>query len=621
MRGLSIRGRGAIAVLCVAACGALFGAAPSRADEAVADSTAPAASDSARAWPVVVAIHVEGVPRDAREWIDAAWRTLAGARALPVELARVADGTLARLAAEGRLDAVCRIALHPAADSLADHAELHARYEVRDVAVVRGAEVAGTRAIAADEARRLLGLSDGELFSAARFQEGAGELLSKYEQAGYPFARITPRDFAADPALRLRVIVDEGASTRVTGLAAQGNDATRESFIAREMLLGVGDPWNPRALERGRARLLRTGLFRTIAPPYPLVEEDGSGVRVGLVVEEAPANRIEGVFGFNQGEGSQESFFSGYLDLLLKNLGGVGRRVAVRWERRAQDARELRLAYREPWLPLVPAAAEFDLRRTFRDSTYARTEAACRVEVPLTAAASLTASIARDSWSPGEREPATIPTSTRTRGGGGVRWSATDDPVNASRGFDLELSADYASKRVEPIVSRGDSTASPAGGGAAPSIDVSEWIGHAAVAVFVPLGGPHLVRLGASGSAIASDEEIVPDYEQFFLGGARTLRGYDEDRFQGDKVAVVSAEYRFRLGGRSRVFLFVDQGYVTFERAAPGGGATRDEATPLGWGAGLQTDSRLGVMGVGVGIPEGEGLSAARVHVSIAQEF
>ncbi|MFN0150605.1 MAG: outer membrane protein assembly factor [bacterium] len=609
-----------IAARCVIVCAAAAIASDARAVGAGADSAFVAANDSAGAWPTVVAVRIETESRDAQGWLESEWKSLAGARAIPSDVARVADRTLDRLAAEGRLESACRISLHPAADSVASHAELRVVYDIREPVALRGAEVSGARAISPDEARRLLGITDGEVFSSARFQRGAGELLEKYEQAGFPFARVTPRDFAADPEMRLRVIVDEGASASVTGLIAQGNDGTRTSFIAREMLLRIGEAWNPRALERGRARLLRTGLFRAVAPPYPLVEEDGAGVRVGLVVEEAPANRIEGVFGFNQGEGTEESFFSGYLDLLLKNLGGVGRRAAVRWERRAQDARELRFGYREPWLPFVPLAAEFDLRRTFRDSTYARTEVAGGLEMPVSPALSLTASLARDSWSPGEREPATVPRSRRTRGGAGFRWSATDDPVNTSRGFNLEVAADYASKRIDPIAVAADSSASPSAETPA-AIDVGEWIGRASVELFLPISGPHLVRLAASGSAIASDEEIVPEYEQFFLGGARSLRGYDEDRFLGEKVGVVSAEYRYRLGGRSRVFLFVDQGYVTFERVSAAGGVAREEATPLGWGAGLQTDSRLGVMGVGVGVPEAEGLSSARVHVSVAQEF
>jgi len=48
-----------------------------------------------------------------------------------------------------------------------------------------------------------------------------------------------------------------------------------------------------------------------------------------------------------------------------------------------------------------------------------------------------------------------------------------------------------------------------------------------------------------------SDERPVPEYELFFLGGARSLRGYDEDRFLGERIGVATLEYRFWLNSQA----------------------------------------------------------------------
>ena len=580
-----------------------------------ATGTAEAQADSLAAWPVIARVRIDGLASDDAARAEAAWRSIAGRRANPEEIARAADQTLARLAAAGHLDARCSIALVPdAGDSTS--ALLAVTYDAGGLVPIDSAAVEGARALSADAARERLRVRGGEPFDPERFARGADDLLVAYERAGYPFARLVPRDFTRGPGLTFRLTVDEGPHALLAGLAVTGNKGTRESYIAREMLLHPGTAWNPRALERGRARLLRTGLFRSVGTPYPLVDESGA-VRVGLVVEEAPANRIEGVFGFNQGEGGEDGFFSGYLDLLLRNLGGSGRRVSVRWERRTEDARELRFGYREPWVFTLPLGIGFDLSRTFRDSTYAQTAVTGLLEMPVSAELSLSARGAYDSWSPGDREPAVVPNSRRTSVGAGVRWTATDEPTNPGRGVNIDLAADYGSKEIDEVT--------PAVGDSIPRVvrksTIEEWIGRAAGELFVPLSGPHTLRLSAFGNAIWSDERPVPEYERFFLGGARSLRGYDEDRFLGDRVGVITAEYRFRLGGRSRLFLFVDQGFVSFEQVEPGGGVVRTDLTPLGWGGGLQADSRVGIMGIGVGIPEGEGLSSARVHVSVAQEF
>lgn len=577
-----------------------------RADStAVPDSTRAVAIDK---WPKVIDVRIDGAHVLSAGDVRREWASLMGGPAEPGRVAAVADRTLARYAAAGRLDAVCRLRLEPAGQ---DSVALHVVIDEGEEVALGDIRVEGANAIPEAEARRVLTLTREAPFGGERFAEGIEDLLDRYEAAGYPFARVSPRDFSLGATLAFRVLIEEGTLARVIGLEVSGNRATRESYIAREMLLPRSKPWNRRALERGRERLLRTGLFRSVGSPFPLVDEAANGVRVGLAVDEAPANRIEGVFGWNRGGPGEEGFFSGYLDVLFRNLGGVGRRAAARWERRGRDAREIRLGYSEPWLPFIPAGIGADLRRSFRDSTYVRTEIEGALDVAASASLTLTARGAIDSWSPGDRTPATVPKSRRTRGGIGFRYAGTDFPANPSRGVNVALASEYGSKRIDV----------EADSGATETVRFAERIGHAALDLFVPLGGPHLLALRTRADGVWSDERPVPEYELFFLGGARSLRGYDEDRFVGERIAVATLEYRFRLASRSRLFLFVDQGFFRLERLREDDTIETIEGDPLGWGGGLQAESRLGVLGLGVGIPEGEGLSSARVHVSLEQEF
>lgn len=52
----------------------------------------------------------------------------------------------------------------------------------------------------------------------------------------------------------------------------------------------------------------------------------------------------------------------------------------------------------------------------------------------------------------------------------------------------------------------------------------------------------------------------VPFFEQFFMGGAETLRGYLEDRFWGNTMYLASVEYRRPIVNRIVGVLFVDVG-------------------------------------------------------------
>src|SRR5205085_11503136 len=52
----------------------------------------------------------------------------------------------------------------------------------------------------------------------------------------------------------------------------------------------------------------------------------------------------------------------------------------------------------------------------------------------------------------------------------------------------------------------------------------------------------------------------LPFFEQFFMGGAESLRGYLEDRFWGQNVFLASAEYRHPFNNRISGVLFTDIG-------------------------------------------------------------
>lgn len=68
----------------------------------------------------------------------------------------------------------------------------------------------------------------------------------------------------------------------------------------------------------------------------------------------------------------------------------------------------------------------------------------------------------------------------------------------------------------------------------------------------------------STSEADAGDE--VPFYLQPYLGGRRTLRGYDDQRFHGPHMVLLQAEYRFEVWPALDIALFVDSGEVEEER-------------------------------------------------------
>lgn len=110
----------------------------------------------------------------------------------------------------------------------------------------------------------------------------------------------------------------------------------------------------------------------------------------------------------------------------------------------------------------------------------------------------------------------------------------------------------------------------------------------------------------------------VPFFEQFFIGGAETLRGYSEDRFWGKQAALLSFEFRqpIEKGFTGVVFLDIGHawgGYPSVNQFTQG----RSFRPEVGWGFGVRVRTPFGPLRIDYGI----GREGGRTHFSIGQVF
>ncbi|MCS7265275.1 MAG: BamA/TamA family outer membrane protein [Armatimonadetes bacterium] len=123
------------------------------------------------------------------------------------------------------------------------------------------------------------------------------------------------------------------------------------------------------------------------------------------------------------------------------------------------------------------------------------------------------------------------------------------------------------------------------------------------------------------GTAIGS----VPIFENFFVGGAETLRGYTIDRFVGRHMVVLNAELRRRFRRELQGVLFVDVGDAFGGpnsldlKAAQAGQPKRRDALRLkvGYGFGVRFVTPFGLLRFDFGFGE----EGQRTHFSVGSSF
>ncbi len=121
------------------------------------------------------------------------------------------------------------------------------------------------------------------------------------------------------------------------------------------------------------------------------------------------------------------------------------------------------------------------------------------------------------------------------------------------------------------------------------------------------------VRAGYAGGTL-------PFFEQFFVGGAESIRGYREDRFWGTRMLIGSVELRKPIAQSIAGVLFLDYGDAW-------GSATEFDVDELpqsetfkghfGFGVGMRVNTPIGHLRLDYGV----GNEGGRTHFSMGQAF
>ncbi len=115
----------------------------------------------------------------------------------------------------------------------------------------------------------------------------------------------------------------------------------------------------------------------------------------------------------------------------------------------------------------------------------------------------------------------------------------------------------------------------------------------------------------------------IPLFDSFTVGGARSLRGYQQDRYRGESIALLNAEYRYGLSKSLTVVGFVDAGDAfggVFRTEVPGfdiGADDEDLSIHVGVGFGIRADTPLGPLRLDFGFGE----EGSQTHFGFGHTF
>jgi outer membrane protein assembly factor BamA len=480
--------------------------------------------------------------------------------------------------------------------------------------------VDGNTAFATEDILRQFDTKPDNVFHPSILERDIENLLRRYERTGYPFAQVristirfgeedaveamTNRHGTPEGALTITLHVDEGVFVQINEILVEGNKETETNVIVRETRLRPGEPYNEDKVRTIPQRLRRLNIFSSVNEAELYVGSRGGGLLIK--VQEGPTNTFDGVAGYVPGISGEQGFFTGLVNVGMRNLFGTARKLNVRWQREDRLSQELALRYVEPWVLDFPVNLSGSFFQRQQDTTYVRRMIELKGDFMLTEHLTLGALYSHENVIPssGVRFPSNSSTITT---GVEVQYDSRDDIFSPTSG--ILYRSDYRIGRKKIFGLPDTSTLERTITVQKLGLDF-EW--------FVETFPRQVTMLGLRGRELRSGNIEIGDLYRF--GGANTMRGYRENQFAGSRVVWSNAEYRLLLARRSFVFGFFDSGYY-FRPTDESLGMTSAQGFKYGYGVGIRLETALGNIGVSFALGEGDSFSQGKIHLGLINEF
>ena len=434
-------------------------------------------------------------------------------------------------------------------------------------------KIDGNKAVNGKYLRAQVKMDKGQVYSTQVREKAIEKMGETYRDGGYLYAQIAPVE-SLDPKRKVVNVtfnVYEGEIAYLHRLEFRGNNYTKDKVIRREMIIREGDRFSLAYFKDSILRIKQLGLVDLEKEPDIKPDpEDPTKIDVQVNVKELQRNNIQFTAGYSGYEGT---FIA--LSYSTVNFLGAGETLEFMVQQ-GKRIKNYSFGFTEPYLFDQPISLGFNIYDRKVNYPYLYNQKSRGVDLVLGARlveywrTNLTYSF--------QNVNVSLPDNSDADSSYYQYYSQYYATYMGMFGL-----GHYNMSSIEPLLFRStiDSPLTPTRGtmyslsfkfaGSFLGGEISLYRPRVEVSHFQPFIANHVIGIHAEYQSVKPIKgSQIPFWEKFYLGGERSIRGYEiytigprsstGTLLGGDKSLVVNAEYIIPIGGPLWAILFYDMG-------------------------------------------------------------
>lgn len=417
------------------------------------------------------------------------------------------------------------------------------------------------------------------------------QIITNCENTGYPFARIiTDSIIFNDSLINLKLSVDKGEYIEIDSIYIKGDIRIKPYFIYRYIDIKSEDPFSQTKINQIESRIKNLRFLDQLKPTE--IEFRDGFADVYVYLNKKRANQFNGMIGFLPASDKNDDLvITGDLSLGLVNSFGRGEELGFRWEKLESSTQRLDVDFSFPYIFKTPFGLDMNFNLFKQDSTFLNIDYTGGVRWYATPNNYVKAYYSFKSSSLiGEIVTANNLADIRSSVfGASYNYNALDYYINPRKGIDIAVFAGAGTKEVSKYLTSNDTTTFDK------TDNFTQLEAGLVFDVFIPVYNNFVFHFG---HVTRYDGQFNDDGNQttFFenemnrFGGARSLRGFDENAFSASIYSLQNVELRYLFEQNSAFYIFWNGAYYYKPLAEK-----TTEDFPWGVGIGLNFDTRAGI--------------------------